>query len=75
MPAKNPRVTTVVDRSVLAWLKRRANEQGVSVSLVVRDMLARLKDEDEERYWAATGEERLASFKRKRAVAHDDAWE
>jgi len=74
MPAKNPRLTAVVDRSVMVWLKRRAGAQGVSVSLVVRDMLARMRNEDEERYWAAAGERRLESFVRKDAVPHDKAW-
>ena len=75
MPAKNPRLTTVVDRSVLAWLKGRASAQGISLSLVVRDILSRVRDEDEEAFWAAAGEQRLASFVREDAVPHEKAWE
>lgn len=74
MPAKNPRLTAVVDESVMHWLKRRANAQGISVSLVVRDLLTRVRDEDEERYWAAAGEARLESFVRDEGVTHDQAW-
>ena len=74
MPAKNPRLTAVVDESVMHWLKRRARAQGVSVSLVVRDLLTRVRDEDEERFWSAAGEARLASFVRDEAVSHDLAW-
>jgi hypothetical protein len=75
MPAKNPRLTAVVDPSVLAWLKRRARAEGISVALVVRDILMRVRDEDEEAYWSAAGEQRLTSFIREEAVPHEKAWE
>jgi len=74
MPAKNPRISAVVEHDILEWLRLKAGEQGVSVSLVVRDMLRRLRDEDEERYWATSGEERLETFDRETAVSHGDAW-
>jgi hypothetical protein len=74
MPAKNPRLTAVVDPSIMTWLKRRATAQGTSVSLLVRDLLVRVRDEDEEAFWAAAGERRLASFVRDEAVEHEKAW-
>jgi hypothetical protein len=74
VPAKNPRISAVVDRGLLGWLRARADREGVSVSLLVRDILKRVAEEDEERYWAAAGEERLESFSREEAVSHDDAW-
>lgn len=75
MPAKNPRISAVIDASVMSWLKRRARAEGISVSLVVRDILLRVREEDEEAYWAAAGESRLASFVRADAVPHGRAWE
>jgi hypothetical protein len=75
MPAKNPRISAVIDASVMLWLKRRARAEGISVSLVVRDILLRVREETEEAYWAAAGENRLASFVRDDAVPHDRAWE
>jgi len=74
MPAKNPRVSAVVDKALMKWLRSKADDQGISVSLIVRDILMRVRDEEEERYWAAAGEERLESFSRREAVEHDDAW-
>jgi len=44
------------------------------VSLVVREILARQYAEDEERFWAKEGEERLETFDRTAAVSHQDAW-
>ncbi len=74
MPAKNPRVSAVVDKALMKWLRSKAVDQGISVSLIVRDILARVRDEEEERYWVAAGEERLESFSQADAIEHDDAW-
>ena len=74
MPAKNPRVTSVIDNDLQTWLQAKADRQGISLSLLIRDLLMRLRDEDEERYWAAVGEERLETFDRKRALSNEDAW-
>jgi hypothetical protein len=74
MPAKNPRVSAVVDRGLLKWLRAKAKREGISVSLVVRDLLMRLRDEEEEQHWAAAGDERLESFSRDEALHHKDVW-
>jgi hypothetical protein len=74
MPAKNPRISAVVDVGLWKWLRSRAKTEGISVSLIVRDILMRVRDEEEERYWAAAGEERLDSFSRDEAMRHEDVW-
>ena len=74
MPAKNPRISAVVDLGLWKWLRSKAQHQGISMSLVVRDILMRVRAEEEVQYWAATGEERLDSFSRDEAVRHDDVW-
>ncbi len=74
MPAKNPRISAVVDLGLLKWLRSIAKREGISVSLIVRDILMRVRDEEEERYWAAAGEERIESFSRDEAVQHEDVW-
>ena len=75
MPAKNPRVSAVVDKVLMKWLRSKAADQGISVSLIVRDILMRVREDEEERYWAAAGEERLESFSRGEALEHDDVWD
>jgi|GEM_PF-1728701 len=75
MPATNPRVTTVVDEELAAWLRRRSKAEGRSVSTVVREILAKQYAEDEERHWAEEGERRLATFERDQAATHDEAWQ
>ena len=52
----------------------KAKREGISVSLVVRDLLMRLRDEEEEQYWAAAGDERVESFSRDEALHHEDVW-
>jgi len=74
MPAKHPRIMTVVDEEMAQWLRRRSEAEGRSISLVVREILAKQYAEDEERFWAKEGEERLKSFDRTAAVSHEDAW-
>ena len=74
MPAKNPRISAVVDRGLLKWLRARAKREGISVSLVVRDLLIRVRNEEDEQYWAAAGEERLETSSRDEAVNHEDVW-
>ncbi len=74
MPATNPRVSSVVDNELLEWLQAKAKRQGISLSLLIRDLLIRVRDEDEERFWAKEGEERLETFDRSRALKHEDVW-
>jgi len=74
MPAKSPRITTVVDEELAQWLKQRSEDEGRSVSLVVRDIIAKYYADEEERFWAKEGENRLESFDPWTAVSHEDAW-
>ncbi len=75
MPAKNPRISAVLDVGLWKWLRSKAAEEGISVSLVVRDILMRVRNEEEDQYWAAAGEERLTSFSREKALSHEDVWD
>jgi len=74
MPAKNPRISTVLDLGLVKWLRAKAKHEGISVSLVVRDILMRARAEEEETYWAAVGDERIDSFSRDEALPHEDVW-
>lgn len=74
MPATSPRVTAVVDKELAAWLRRRSKVEGRSISLLVRDILAKQYAEDEERYWARQGEQRLDTFDPDKAISHAEAW-
>ena len=75
MPATNPRVSAVIDRKLAEWLQRRSEREGRSVSVLVREILAKQCAEEEERYWAGEGERRLETFDREGAVRHEEAWD
>jgi hypothetical protein len=74
MPTKNPRISSVIDLGLWKWLRAKAKREGISVSLVVRDILMRARSDEEEQYWAAAGEERLDSFSRDESLKHEDVW-
>ena len=74
MPAKNPRISAVVDPGLLKWLQTKAGQEGISVFLIVRDILMKMRTEEEEQYWATEGEERLRNFRPSDALDHDDVW-
>jgi hypothetical protein len=75
MPAKNPRISSVIDLGLWKWLRAKARHEGISVSLVVRDILMRARSEEGEKYWAAAGEERLETFSRDESLTHEDVWD
>ena len=74
MPTTNPRISAVVDAGLATWLRTRSEQEGRSVSDLVREILTRFYNEQEERFWSAAGEQRLATFERDNALSHDVAW-
>lgn len=74
MPAKNPRLTTVLEKPLYKWIKENARERGVSLSLHLRDIVLEAYEREEDAYWVKEGEERLKSFDRRRALTHDEVW-
>jgi hypothetical protein len=74
MPAKNPRLTTVLEKPLYVWLRESARKQGISLSLLMRDLVRDAYERDEDIFWAKEGEERLSDFNRRAAKSHDEAW-
>jgi len=75
MPAKNPRLTTVLEKPLYVWLRESAHKQGISLSLLMRDLVREAYERDEDIYWAKEGEERLSNFDRGSAKPHNKVWE
>jgi hypothetical protein len=74
MPTKNPRVMVVLEPPLQRWLKMNAEKQGISVSSMIRDIIRDTYRESENEQWVKEGEARLATFDRRKAVSHNDAW-
>lgn len=74
MPAKNPRLTAVVEKPLYQWLLKSAKQEGTSVSTRVRDLLREARDWEEDRWLARLGEERMKTFDRRTALTHEEVW-
>ena len=74
MPARNPRLTTVVEKTLHQWLKQNARKRGVSISWLMRDIIREAYEREEDLYLAREGEERLKTFDRRTALTDDQVW-
>ena len=74
MPAKNPRVNVVLEKPIYSVLHDLADAEGVSMSMLVRDLVKDALEMREDRALADFAAEREADFDRKNALNHDEAW-
>ena len=75
MPAKNPRINVVLDKSLFQSVERMAKREGVSLSMKARDLLKEALEIHEDVMLAEFAETRETSFKRSGALEHEDVWE
>jgi class 3 adenylate cyclase len=75
MAAKNPRLITVLEPPLYDRLKRAARAEGVSLSSKARDLLRQAIELEEDAHWVREGERRLRSFRRSKALTHDEVWQ
>ena len=74
MPSLNPRVNVVLEKPLFATLKRLAAKDGVSLSTKVRDLIREALEEYEAAFLLGVAQERAKTFKRARALTHDQVW-
>jgi hypothetical protein len=74
MPAKNPRVNVVLEKPLYNALHDLAEDEGVSMSMLVRDLVREALEIREDRALADLGAERENGFDRRKAVSHEDVW-
>lgn len=74
MPAKNPRVNVVLEKPVYSALHDLAETEGVSMSMLMRDLVKEALDLREDRALADFAAEREKDFDRKKALDHDEVW-
>jgi hypothetical protein len=75
MPAKNPRVNVVLERSLYETLDRLARMDGTSLSSKARDLLRDALEQYEDFALAEIARRREATFNRSKALTHDAVWE
>lgn len=74
MPSKNPRINIVVDPPLYELMKQRAERQGISMSLVTRDLIREALEMEEDVDLARLAEDREKTFAEDAALSHDDVW-
>ncbi len=75
MPSKNPRINIVVDPPLYKLIEQLAERQGISMSLLSRDLIKEALEMEEDLVLAQIAEEREATFQNKSALTHEDVWD
>lgn len=74
VPAKNPRVNVVLEKPLYGVLRRWAKQEGVSLSLKVRDLVKAAVEAKENQVLVRLAEARESSFEQAKALTHEQAW-
>ena len=75
MPAKNPRVNVVLEKPVYHSLHELAEAQGVSMSMLMRDLVKEALELREDRALTEFAADRENNFDRNKALSHDEVWD
>ena len=74
MPTKNPRLNVVLDPHLYKALSLLANKEGISLSLLARDLIKEALERHEDIYWDDAAKKRDKTFSYKKALPHKDVW-
>ena len=74
MTTKQPRLNVVLEPSIYETLYKMSKKEGLSMSLVARDLLREALTIHEDAFWAKSATEREKSLSKKKPVRHRDVW-
>jgi len=74
MPARNPRVNVVLEKTLYEAVGHLAKEEGISLSTVVRDLVKEAIEIREDIDLGRIAESREKSLKRFPGTRHKDIW-
>ena len=74
MATRHPRLNVVLEPPLYNGIQRLSKQEGLSMSLVARDLLREALSMYEDIYWAKEAEEREKTFSIRKALRHDQAW-
>lgn len=75
MATKQPRLNVVLDPAIYKIILRLSKKEGLSMSLLARDLLREALLIYEDAYWAKEAEAREKTFLRQKAKRHDQVWD
>lgn len=74
MATKLPRLNVVMEPYVYHAIVKLSKKEGLSLSLIARDLIREALAIYEDAYWAKEAETREATFVRKEALSHKEVW-
>ena len=74
MATKLPRINVVAEPPIYQAIKRLAKKEGLSISLVARDLLREALLVYEDAYWVKEAQAREKTFIREKALKHEEVW-
>lgn len=74
MPTINPRVNVVLEKPLYEVIAKIARNEGVSMSLKVRDFIREALEQYEDGYLVEMAEQRAKTFVRTKALSHEQVW-
>ena len=74
MPTKNPRIHVVLEKPLYESVRRLAEQEDVSLSLKVRDLVKKALETEEDAVLRDFAEEREKTFQRSKGLTHKQVW-
>ena len=75
MSTKLPRLNVVLEPEVYKTIHRLSKKEGLSMSLLARDLIREALRIYEDIYWAKEAESREKTFVQEKALRHDQVWD
>lgn len=74
MPAKNPRVNVVMEKPLFSYIHDISQKEGLSMSMVVRDLIKEALEAREDDALSRFAEERDRTLDPSKALTHEEVW-
>ena len=74
MTTKQPRLNVVLEPSIYETLYKLSKKEGMSMSLIARDLLREALTIQEDSYWASEASKRETTKPEKKPLRHRDVW-
>jgi len=74
MPTKNPRVNIIIEQPLYNAMHALANNEGISMSAVARDLILEAIELREDVALATFADKRMKTFNKKASLSHNDVW-
>ena len=74
MSTKNPRLNVVLEPKLYSSVSHLAKKEGVSLSLMARDLIKEAIEIYEDRYWDKAAQARDKTLQLSKALSHQEVW-